>query len=380
MPKVSVIIPAYNQSRYLSQAVSSVLAQSMGDWEALIVDDGSTDNTGEVARSFSDPRIRYIYQENRGLSGARNTGIRNSAASYISFLDSDDLFLPQKLELLLGEMERHPEIGLAAGQAIPVNEEGRVVGKTFSTPLPERGERLLLGNPLHVGSVLLRREWQERAGFFDETLRSYEDWEMWLRLALLGCPMGCVAQPVSQYRFHTAQMTRLGHQMTHATFSVLDKVFAMPNLPANWLELKDQAYSRAYLRAAAQAYHAGDVPKAKAYLEQAIDLDPGLLPDGAAPLAAIFRSWLDLPKTAHPLDFLERIYANLPDSLGELRFRRRTELGNAAIQLAFEAYQRGDLALAYDAVRGAFSYQPKYLLNRGALVIYIRSRRASRDG
>jgi tetratricopeptide (TPR) repeat protein len=255
-----------------------------------------------------------------------------------------------------------------------------VVGQTFTTPLPERGERLLLGNPLHVGSVLLRREWQEKAGFFDETLRSYEDWDMWLRLALLGCPMSSIAQPVSQYRFHTAQMTRLGHQMTHATFSVLDKVFAMRDLPAGWLSLRDQAYSRAYLRAAAQAYHASDIPKAKAYLDQAIDLDPGLLQDGAAPLAAIFRSWLDLPKTALPLDFLERIYANLPDSLGELRSRRRNMLGEAAIQLAFEAYQRGDLPLAYDAVRGAFSYQPKNLLNRGALVIFVRSRRAKRGG
>lgn len=378
MPKVAIIIPAYNQSRYLAPAVESVLVQSVADWETVIVDDGSTDDTRLVAQSFSDPRIHYIHQENRGLSGARNTGIRSSTASYLTFLDSDDLFLPQKLELLFAEMERHPELGLVAGQAVPIDESGRVAGKTFTTPLPVSGERLLLGNPLHVGSVLLRREWQEKAGYFDESLRSYEDWDMWLRLALLGCPMGYVPQPVSQYRFHLAQMTRLGHQMTHATFSVLDKVFAIPALPANWQALKEPAYSKAYLRAAAQAYHAGDIPQGKAYLDQAIDLDPGLLQDGAAPLAATFRSWLDLPKTGQPLEILERIYANLPDSAGELRNRRRAELGTAAIQLAFDAYQRGDLALAHDAVRGAFTYQPRHLLNRGALVIYLRSRRAKR--
>ena len=378
MPKVAVIIPAYNQSRYLSQAVESVLGQSMADWETVIVDDGSTDDTRLVALSFSDPRVHYIHQENRGLSGARNTGIRRSTAPYITFLDSDDLFLPQKLELLLAEMERRPELGLVAGQAMPIDETGRVIGKTFSTPIPEPGERRLLGNPLHVGSVLLRRDWQEKAGYFDESLRSYEDWDMWLRLALLGCPMGYVSQPVSQYRFHIAQMTRLGHQMTHASFSVLDKIFAIPSLPASWLALKDLAYSKAYLRAAAQAYHGGDIPQAKAYLEQAIDLDPVQVQDGAAPLAATFRSWIDLPKSSQPLEILERIYTNLPDSAGELRNRRRVELGSAAIQLAFEAYQRGDLALAHDAVRGAFTYQPRYLLNRGALAIYLRSRRAKR--
>jgi len=374
MPIISVIIPAYNQSRYLSQAVQSVLAQSLADWEMVIIDDGSTDDTRAVALSIIDPRIHYIYQENRGLSAARNTGIRHSTAPYLTFLDSDDLFLPEKLELLLAEMERRPELGLAAGQAIPIDENGRVAGKAFTTPLPEQGERLLLGNPLHVGSVLLCRDWQGKAGLFDESLRSYEDWDMWLRLARLGCPMGSVAQPVAQYRFHAAQMTRIGQQMTHATFTVLDKVFADPNLPQSWLALKDPAYSHAYLRAAAQAYQGGDIPQAKDCLERAIALDSTLLRDGCAPLAATFRAWIELPKTSLPLDFLERVYDNLPPSLAELHSRQRAELGEAAIQLAFTYYQQGDAAQTAYAAGKAFRYQPRYLLNRGALSIYLRSR------
>jgi glycosyltransferase involved in cell wall biosynthesis len=94
MPTVSIIIPAYNQSEYLAEAIRSALDQSWTDVEVVVVDDGSTDDTADVCRTFTDPRVRYIWQANRGLSGARNTGIRESRGSFLSFLDSDDLFFP----------------------------------------------------------------------------------------------------------------------------------------------------------------------------------------------------------------------------------------------------------------------------------------------
>jgi glycosyltransferase involved in cell wall biosynthesis len=127
------------------------LEQTFTDWEAVIVDDGSSDETRSVALSFHDPRLRYIYQENRGLSGARNTGIRTSTAPYLSFLDSDDMFLPEKLALLVGALEARPDVGLVAGQAIPVDEHVKRVGKIMDTPLPEQPGRLLLGNPTTCG-------------------------------------------------------------------------------------------------------------------------------------------------------------------------------------------------------------------------------------
>jgi len=373
LAEVAVIIPAYNQARYLGQAVESVLAQTFDDWEAVIVDDGSTDETPQVAQCYADRRIRYVRQQNRGLSAARNTGIRQSSAPWLSFLDSDDMFLPQKLSLLLAEAQRKPELGLIAGQAQPIDERNRRVGKLMDAPLPQQPEYLLLGNPLHVGSVLLRRDWQERAGFFDESLRSYEDWDMWLRLGRLGCPMGYVHQPVSLYRFHTAQMTRIGRQMTQATFAVLDKLYADPDLPPAWMALHDLAYSRAYLRAAAQAYFSPDLEEAKACLQQACQLDPTLLEEDAAALADVLRAWLDLPKTRRPLEHLERIYDNLPAELAALRRQKRQRLGQAAVEIAFQAYQLGDMELARYAMPRAFRWQPRYLLNRGCLAVFIRS-------
>jgi len=373
MPQVAVIIPAYNQSQYLRQAIQSVLDQTFIDWEAVIVDDGSSDDTRNVAHSFTDSRLRYIYQENRGLSAARNTGIRSSTAPYLSFLDSDDMFLPEKLALLLDALEQQPELGMVAGQAIPVDENNQRVGKIMDTPLPQQPERLLLGNPLHVGSVLLRRSWQEQAGFFDESLRSYEDWDMWLRLSVLGCRMSYVNKPVSLYRFHTAQMTRIGTQMTTATFAVLDKLYADPELPPAWQELHDLAYSRAYLRAAAQAYLAENFDYAKTCIVNAVQLNPSLLQDSGQPLSDTFSGWIDLPKTSRPVELLETIYDNLPENLQALQRRKRQNVGKAAIQLAFYSYQQGDMVMTRYAIRHAFRCQPRYMLNRGALAIFLHS-------
>lgn len=373
MSLVSVIIPAYNQGHFLAEAVNSVLSQTYPDFEVIVVDDGSTDDTAVVAQRFTDARVRYIYKENGGLSSARNEGLRHARGHFISYLDSDDCFLPQKLEILVAAFNEHPAAGLVAGHAVPVDEHGRYVGKRFDIPLPEDLHLLLLGNPLHVGSVLVRREWQDKAGFFDESLRSYEDWDMWLRLARLGCQMQYVPQPVSLYRFHTAQMTRDGRQMTTATFAVLDKFFGDESLPAEWLALRDQAYSQAYLRKTAQAYRGRDYATGQHSLLQAVALDPALVDDNGDRLANHFSAWVELPKTSDKFAFLEDIYNHLPPELPTLQQRRRADLGRAAMQMAYECYAQQEMAPARTAVRRALRYQPGWLANRGVLSILLRT-------
>jgi hypothetical protein len=373
MRTVSIVIPAYNQGHYLGAAIESALAQTHADVEVVVVDDGSTDDTRTVAARYTDPRVRYVHQQNRGLAAARNTGIREATGAYLTFLDSDDLFLPEKVAVLLAAMDARPELGFAAGQAVLIDEHGQRLGETFEDGPPAAPTDWLLGNPLHVGSVLLRREWQSRVGLFDETLRSYEDWDLWLRLAQAGCPMGWVARPVSLYRFHGAQMTRIGAQMTRATFAVLDKTFADPALPADWRARKDEAYSRGHLRAAAQSYTGGAVEDAAASMAQAVTLDPSLAADGGAPVAAIVAGWANHVKTRDPLGLMARIYAHLPDELAALRKRRRHELGHEALQLAFAAHQRGDGRAARAFARQAVGYRPQALLNRGVLSILMKA-------
>jgi len=233
-PLVTIIIPAYNQGYYLGEAIQSCLNQTYPNIEIIVVDDGSTDNTQEVAHSYNNPKIKYLYKQNGGLSSARNAGIRAASGEYLSFLDSDDMFLPPKIELLMDKFKANPELGFVAGHALLIDQRGKVIPKKFETFLPSPIQNLILGNPFHVGSVMIKKEWQEKIGYFDETLRSYEDWDYWLRLAIEGCNMEVVPVAVSKYRFHTGQMTRNGEQMTTANLAVLEKTFTNPNLSQEW--------------------------------------------------------------------------------------------------------------------------------------------------
>ncbi len=371
--KVSVIIPAYNQGLYLKEAIQSVLDQTYPNFDLVIVDDGSTDDTAEVVHRFRDQRIRYIYQENRGLSAARNTGIQHSDGELLTFLDSDDLFFPDKLEVLVAELEQHPEVGFVAGQAVLIDEYGNPLGEVFNTPLPDDPARLLLWNPLHVCSVMVRRSWIDQVGLFDERFRAYEDWDMWLRLARAGCPMRWMPHPVSMYRFHTSQMTQDRERMTTATFAVLAKVFSDPTLPEHWKDLKDLAYANAYLRAAIQAYRVGDFQDGQLALSEAIRLDPELCADGAKELSRRLSALADSPKIHDKLTFLEQVYRHLPNHLSALEKRKKSDLGQFAVNQGFAAYQRDDWALARYYLMRAILYQPRWLMNRGVLAILLRS-------
>jgi glycosyltransferase involved in cell wall biosynthesis len=373
MTLISVIIPAYNQGHYLAQAIESVLAQTLGEFEIIVVDDGSTDNTSAVATSFDDPRIRVIYQDNAGLSAARNTGLRLARGAYITLLDSDDAFLPEKLARLRGALEAHPEWGFVAGPALLMDETGRVLPQRFETPPPRPLSRLLLGNPFHVGAVMIRRAWLDRVGEFDVALRSYEDWDMWLRLALAGCEMGWVETPVSLYRFHTGQMTRNPEQMTAASFAVLDKVFRQPQLPPEWANLRDAAYGNAHLRAAAQSYLNRRYDEGAAHLEQAVALRPELVAEEARPLEKHILAWAQLPKVGDPLTFLADVYDHLPPSLGALARRKTATLSQTAMDMAFGAYARGDMDTARRASWRAFRLRPTWVRNRGAVALLLRS-------
>jgi glycosyltransferase involved in cell wall biosynthesis len=370
-PLSSVIIPAYNQGQYLGEAIESVLRQTRQDFEIIVVDDGSTDDTRAVVAGYRDPRIRYLYQQNQGLPAARNTGIRAAEGEYLSFLDSDDLFLPHKLELLTGQLEQHPEAGLAAGQAIPFDEWGQHPDQLFDAPLPSDGARLLLHNPLHVGSVVLRRSWQQRVGLFDATLRSYEDWDLWLRLLRAGCPTHWVAEPVSLYRFHTAQMVRTGDTMTRASFAVLDKTFAAPDLPESWLALRDQAYAAAYLRSAANHYRSQAFDAAAQQLARALELNPDLRRGDT--LHRHFAAWAVSPKIADPVRFLQGIYDHLPLPVHALQRNKGPYLAQTAWQTASSAYARHDYAGTRKAVLHAVQHQPALLRNRGLWSMFVRS-------
>lgn len=187
MPTVSVVIPTYNRAHLLKRAIQSVLNQTYQDFELIIVNDGSTDETEEVIKTFADDRISYIrHDKNRGMSIALNSGLERARGEFIAFQDSDDEWIPNKLERQMEVFKNLPEhFGVIYTSFVHIKGDRRKLlppspksGYIYSDILKER-DTCWIAQP----SVLIRKECFEKVGFFDENLPSLLDWDMWLRLS-----------------------------------------------------------------------------------------------------------------------------------------------------------------------------------------------------
>lgn len=198
-PLVSIIVPCYNYAHFLSQTLENVLGQEYTEWECIIVDDGSTDDTAVVAERYTsrDRRFRYIHQQNKGLSGARNTGIAGSRGSLLQLLDSDDLLHPAKLARQVAILEADPAIDITYGNSLFFHTDdpsvlypSRRLGDRPRGGVRGGGRkaamlsRLTVNNIMEVSCALFRRRLIGEVGWFDESYRSYEDWHFWIRCAL----------------------------------------------------------------------------------------------------------------------------------------------------------------------------------------------------
>lgn len=210
-PLVSVIIPTYNAASYIREAVDSALAQTYQNFEVIVVDDGSTDNTAEVLAPYiKEKKIIYIHQENKGLPAARNTAIKASHGEFVALLDSDDIFLPNKLERQVSYLMQHPECGVCYCEFTHFYEENpkklfRLNYKYYSGD--DVFPNLLRMNFIGPLGVVLRRSEMDRVGLFNETYRRSEDWEYWLRLARHGVRFEHLPEVLAKYRMRKTSMS-----------------------------------------------------------------------------------------------------------------------------------------------------------------------------
>jgi glycosyltransferase involved in cell wall biosynthesis len=275
-PVVSVVIPAYNAGLYLKQTLESVLAQSYRDYEIIVVDDGSTDDTSQVALQFGDS-IRYIHQSNQGLSAARNTAIKNARGEIIALLDSDDLWEPGYLEKMVPELNLHPEAaGVYCGFQY-VNSRSEVVGQPSIKVVPPElfhSEMVIRGNWLAPCAVLFRKCLVKEVGLFDEALHAVEDWDMWIRLSenyiFVGVPDALV-----KYRRHENNMTKDPERMIKAIGQLTVKLYGSPEDDvALWSPAKKRAFSSHYRGGAISFFTAGRIQKSVEYLKKLAEVSP----------------------------------------------------------------------------------------------------------
>ncbi len=220
MARVSVVIPLYQTQAYIAEALASVLAQSFTDFEVIVIDDGSNDAGPEIARSTGDSRVRVVTQENRGLAGARNSGIRIASGEFVALLDADDVWEPEKLARHVAHLDQDPLLDVSFSASRLIDERGGDVGLVQSPRGNSfRPADFFCRNPIGNGSVpVIRQRALERIAFhdgrfgrtcwFDESFRQSEDIECWMRLAVIGqCRFGYLDEALTRYRVNSGGLS-----------------------------------------------------------------------------------------------------------------------------------------------------------------------------
>ena len=346
MELISVVIPTYNTGHLISDAVESVLNQSYRRVEVVVVDDGSTDNTRQVVAAISDkdPRVNYVYQENKGLGGARNTGIYRARGDYLAFLDADDVFLPSKLKIQANMLDANPDLGLVAGGHRVVDiDTGLALGER--QPWQHRPDlnlnTWLVACPIVPCAALMRTSWARKVnGFQILNPPGAEDRDMWLRLSHAGCRMAWTTEIVCAYRMHSGQMTRNGKKQSDSTLLALDRFFSQPDVRPEALAVRDRAYADAYVSGAFREYGSNQIEEARLMLKRALERLPHLMQSNEGnlpPLAYTIVAWAMDPVNGDPSNYAERVLNNLPNTASSLTRYRDEIIGIAATWAAMDA-------------------------------------------
>ncbi len=280
MPKVSVIIPAYNALAYLIETIESVFKQTFSDFEVLIVDDGSSDGTAGWATQITEPRVRVISQKNQGSSVARNTGITAAKGEYIALLDADDLWEPTKLEKQVRFLEENPSIGLVDTWTILINQKGKSTGRIIvSSAEGDVWKQLVQFKPVCCcdSTPLIRRSCFDNVGLFNPDLPFLEDLDMWIRLAAL-YEFAAIKEPLVRYRQHPQSKSTNCKGTLEAFRTIIEKAFE--TVDAELLHLRDRGYSRVNLYLAWRAINNKDYEQAVHYNHQALAHHPQLILSG----------------------------------------------------------------------------------------------------
>jgi glycosyltransferase involved in cell wall biosynthesis len=270
-PTVSVIIPTYNRANLIEKAIRNVLNQTYQDFEIIVIDDGSTDNTREIIRSFNDKRVKYIkkYKKNKGISVARNVGIKMARGKYFALLDSDDEWLPEKLDKQIKILQDgSSELGVVYSNLCYIDENGKNMNKLRNPKKEGYIYEDLLGEN-YVGppsTLLIRKECFHKVGLFDNLLNAMEDWDMWIRIAKY-YRFSLIKIPLVKYRLHSNQLSINLRVKNIAANRILVKY-------ANELEIRRGAHSKHYFYMGNRFCHMEKTKEGQRYLLKAISLCP----------------------------------------------------------------------------------------------------------
>ena len=391
MPTVSVVIPNFNNTKFLGNAIQSALNQTYRSFEIIVVDDGSTDNCKEEIKKFGQ-QVRYIWQINQGLGSARNTGIRAAEGEYIGFLDADDEWLPEFLDKMVSQVTNSSNMAAVYCYAQGIDSEGCNLPQIFGGPVisPEKiYQTILRANFLIPSTILIRRSIVLSIGLFEQTNRMMhgcEDWDLWLRI-LRNNPQNTfegVPECLVRYRLHNNSLSVNSEKMQVAVSEVIKKNYGLDdNSSQKWSKEKRRAYGGVY------RYHLitsirrpGNWQFGPLLLSKALHADPSLALDlslfydlalGAQPTG--FRG------TANQLNFMENavnvkhLVKDLFNSTKEsdIRYLKRKVFGTANFALGLVAYNTRQHSICRYYFIKALFFRPELVLESRVIINLFKS-------
>jgi len=269
MVKVSVIIPAYNGDRYIKDAIAGILAQTYTDYEIIVVDDGSTDNTPQIVQQYGD-QIKYFSQANQGVAASRNLGLTVAEGEYISFLDQDDIFLSHKLASQVALLEQDASLGMVNSGWQIVDLHGAVqaaVEPWKQIPNLTMAD-VIIWKPVFLGAMLFRRSWLERTAGFDTSLEQTPDVDLVIRLAAIGCTADWVKQTTVQYRQHQANASKNTLLQAQELDQILARFFAQPDLSDTVKNMESDSRYQSLVWSAWRLQQTGHLKEMSEYLNK----------------------------------------------------------------------------------------------------------------
>lgn len=273
---MTAVVPAFNAERYLRDALDSIVGQTYPNIEVLVVDNASTDATADIIRSYGD-KVVYLYEAKKGPAAARNKGLAHANGHLISFLDSDDEWLPDKTERQVEFMLEHPEYGFCYSHYEYIDQDGRPYQPTYAKDCSRNGwvfeDLLRYELQIGIGTTMVRRHCAEKAGGFNERLMTAEDTDFFIRVAKY-CQFGYIPGPVARYRSHAGSLTKQ-QGIPRGTFKALDYlVERYPELAPSRSPLMRYAYATRYCARGVGAFYRGDHAEMRRHALKAIKYRP----------------------------------------------------------------------------------------------------------
>jgi glycosyltransferase involved in cell wall biosynthesis len=385
MPTVSVLIPNYNRSLMLQDAIQSVLAQSYQDFEIIVVDDGSTEDIPSAIAPFAD-RVQYVRKENAGCASARNHGLGLVKGEFTAFLDNDDLWLPQKLERQVEVLQSRPDVGMVSCQAYVMDDSARVFARPAQgadrvSPLVSLAE--LSEQNVIVGggsSEIVRTQALRDIGGFNSTVEFVDDWDCWLRLGRQW-QIWMVPEPLSYYRLNSqgfrnhAPLPAQADRVHANILRVLRQTFeSWPDGHGDPSQIRARAYAREYLRHALVLYAHGRQADGRSAWEKAIRFSPQIATNPALVTSALINCAtgyaLGVPAAQRAIlgeRILEGILSDLPEEMSFLEGQRGKLEATLLAEMAFLAAQQGDVSETRALAWQCLARDPAWARNIGLL-------------